>query len=379
MKRVFFLTLALALVSCSHPSERHGEASPASPVLVQTVLVRSEDWPQEYGASGTVRARTSAVLSSRVNANVLEVRAHEGDTVTAGQPLVILDARDLDIGVQRAEAMRAESASALPELEAAIDAAKSNLDLAEVTFRRMSDLYAQKSISPQEFDEAEARLKAARANYTMTAARKAQVRARLDSASQEVQSAAVNRGYTQIAAPFSGTVTVRSVEPGSLATVGSPLLTVERAGAYRLEASVEESKARAIRAGHPVRYTLDSIGCEGSSKVEEMSPATDPLTRSYIVKIPLSCPGAQSGMFGRAFFAEGVRNVLSLPENAVLTRGQLQLALVAEGGVAHLRLLTLGETRSGKVEVLSGLTAGERVIVSQKPTLADGARVEVKP
>ena len=100
MKRVFVLTLALALVSCSRPSERPSEVSPASPVSVQTVLVQSEDWPQEYQASGTVRARTSAVLSSRINANVLEVRAREGDTVTAGQPLVILDSRDFDIGVQ---------------------------------------------------------------------------------------------------------------------------------------------------------------------------------------------------------------------------------------------------------------------------------------
>jgi len=298
--------------------------------------------------------------------------------VTAGQVLVVLDAREQEAGVENAAAMKAEAASALPELEAAITAAKSNRDLAEATYARMKDLYAQKSISPQEFDEAEARVKAARANYEMTVARRAQIKARMDSAEQAARTAGIHAGYTRIAAPFAGTVTARNVEPGALATVGTPLLTVERAGAFRLEADVEERKARTVKVGQEVRYALDAVGCAGTGRVAEVVPAVDPLARTYVVKVPVACEGARSGMFGRAWFGSGMRSVLPVAEGAVVTKGQLEMALVAEEGVAHSRLLTLGERRDGKAEVLSGLSAGERVIV--KPgAMTDGERVEVKP
>jgi len=371
--------LALTVSCGSRPAEQRLEARQNPPVKVQTAVADFEDWPQEYSATGTVRARSSAVISSQVNGHVLEVRVREGDTVAAGQTLVVLDSRESEVGVRRAEAMRAEASSALPELEAAIEAAKSSLDLAEVTFRRMSGLYSQKSISSQEFDEAQARVKAARANYNMTVARRAQIHSRIDRAEQEVASASIDKGYSRIAAPFAGIVTVRSVEPGALATVGTPLLTVERGGAYQLEASVEESKARSIRVGHPAQYSLDAGGCEGSAKVSEVVPAVDPMSRSYLVKIPLPCAGIRSGMFGRAMFPQGVRRVLLLPQSAVVTKGQLQSVFVVDGQVAHARLVTAGETRGGKTEVLSGLGAGERVVLAPAPQLGDGSAVEARP
>ena len=137
-------------------------------------------------------------------------------------------------------------------------AAKANLDLVQVTFKRMNELYAKKSISDQEFDEASAKLKAAQAAYEMARAKRTQMDAKLAQADQEVRAAQVTRSYAEVVAPFSGIVTAKSVDPGNLAAPGAPLLTIERDG-YRLEASVEESKLSAIRTGQPVSATLDGI------------------------------------------------------------------------------------------------------------------------
>ena len=122
----------------------------------------------------------------------------------------------------------------------------------------MNELYEKKSISDQEFDEASAKLKAAQAAFDMARAKRTQLDAKLAQADQEVRAAQVTRSYAELKAPFAGIVTAKSVDPGNLATPGAPLLTIERDG-YRLEASVEESKLEAIRAGQPVSVVLDGI------------------------------------------------------------------------------------------------------------------------
>ena len=176
-------------------------------------------------------------------------RSRSGDRVREGQLLVGLDTRDLDVSSRRAEAAREEVRTAVPEADSAVAAAKANLDLAQVTFGRMQDLFRKTSISNQEFDEASARLKAAQAAFDMAAARRAQLNARISQADQDVRSSEVTRSYADVLAPFAGVVVSKSVEPGTLAVPGAPLLTIEREGAYRLEASVEELHLAAIRVG----------------------------------------------------------------------------------------------------------------------------------
>ena len=154
---------------------------------------------------------------------------------------------------------------------------------------------------------------------------------------------------------------------------------MERDG-YRLEASVEESKLAAIHLGQAVSITLDGAAAPLNARVSEIAPSVDPASRSYIVKIDLpTSPALRSGMFGRAAFALGNRGVTSIPADAVQERGQLQSVFVAEHGIAHTRLVTLGEKRAGRTEVLSGLDPGDQVIAPVPRGLADGARVEVRP
>jgi membrane fusion protein, multidrug efflux system len=374
MRSILLFSSLLLLAACREEPKRAG-APPRAPVVVQVAAATLEERPSVYEATGTVRARTTATLSSRVMGYVLQVQAQVGDRVREGQPLVTLDARDMETGVRRADAGRAEIESAIPEAESGMAAAQAQLELAQATFRRVDELARKKSVSSQEFDEASARLKAAQASYEMARAKRRQLDAKMAQVEQERRSAAIIRDYAQLNAPFAGVVTARSVEPGNLAAPGAPLLTIERADAYRLEVAVEESKLSAVRAGQRVEVALEALDRTIPARVSEVVPAVDASSRAYIVKIDLP-PLAQvrSGMFGRALFPLGKRQVLAVPASAVVEHGQLQAVYVVEDGAAHTRLVTLG----AKGEVLSGLTAGERVVAPVPVNLGDGAKVEVR-
>jgi membrane fusion protein, multidrug efflux system len=368
------------LAGCGEAPREKSSASSGPAVAVSTVTAATETRPSIYEATGTVRARTSAVISAKLMGYVRAVKVQTGDRVRQGQLLVTLDTRDLDVSSRRAEAAREEVRTAVPEADSAVAAAKANLDLAQVTFGRMQDLFQKKSISNQEFDESSAKLKAAQAAYEMARARRVQLNSKLAQVDQEVRSTEVARSYADVLAPFAGVVVSKSVDPGSLALPGVPLLTIEREGAYRLEASVEESRLAAIRIGQPVSVTLDSVDRTLDARVSEIVPAVDAASRAYTVKIDLPVLQAlRSGVFGRASFELGSRSLLAIPAGAVTERGQLQSVLIVDNGVARTRLITVGQKIKDRVEVLSGLTAGENVVFPIPVGLSDGARVEIRP
>ncbi len=377
---ILLLTAAL-LTGCgsSHqPARPAAETGPA--VAVQALTVASEDIPSVYEAVGTVRARTAAVISAKVMSYVREVKVAAGDRVRQGQLLVELDARDLEAAYRQADAGLGEARSAQPEVASAVNAARAQLELAQVTFRRMKDLFDQKSISNQEFDEASARLKVAQASHEMAQARRAQLTSKIAQAEAARRAAEVMRGYAQITAPFDGVVTEKAAEPGTLAAPGAPLVTLERQGEYRLEAAVEESRLAAIRTGQSAEVVLDALDRSLNGRVSEIVPAVDAAARAFTVKIDLpALPQLRSGLFGRARFQLGQRQALAVPAAAVIERGQLFSVLVMEEGRARNRLVTVGQRLGERLEVLSGLQAGDRVIHPAPAGLADGARVEVRP
>ncbi|MDR3699850.1 MAG: efflux RND transporter periplasmic adaptor subunit [Candidatus Sulfopaludibacter sp.] len=375
-----FIVVSAAWLSGCGGSEPQPKAASMQPaVAVQTAAVSAQQWPAVYEATGTVRARTATVLSSKVMAYVREVAVQVGDRVREGQLLITLDAQDLESNVRRAEAADAEVLSAIPEADNGVAGAKANLDLAQSTFNRMEELASRKSISNQEFDEASARLKSAQAAWEMARSKRVQLDSKRAQVQQEIRGASIMRDYTRIAAPFSGVVTAKTVEPGTLAAPGAPLLTVEREGAYRLEASVDESRLPFVKPGQTVEVELDSLDRRLTARVSEIVPSVDSASRAYIVKIDLPVvPNLRSGVFGRAGFAMGARKVLSIPPAAVVERGQLQSVFVMEDGTVRTRLVTIGERRQTAVEVLSGLSEGEKLVSPVPAGLADGARVEVR-
>lgn len=369
---------AAFLAGCSSHEPRKAETL-SKPVPVSAIAVENATWPDSYDAIGTVRARRAATISSKLMGYVRKVTVSVGDRVRPGQLLVRIDARDLEATRQRAEAGRQEARGADAEVENAIAAAKANLELAQVTFKRFEDLYRQKSVSNQEFDEAATRLKGATANYEMALAKKRQVQARIEQADQEVRAVAVNLAYADVAAPFAGVITEKSVEPGNLAAPGAPLMTIEQSGSFRLEASLDESKLPLVRVGQTIPITFDALNRTVNGRVAEIVPAVDPVSRSFIVKIDLpGSPEMRSGLFGRASFPTSQRQATVVPAGAVIERGQLQTVMAVDNGFARARLITTGRRTADRFEVLSGLTRGERIVFPLPADLQDGARIEVR-
>jgi RND family efflux transporter MFP subunit len=372
--------LILLSAGCSQ-HEASVAAAGAEPAVaaVQVETLASSEIAEIYRASGSVRAHYSAVIAARIAANILEVRVQTGDYVRAGQTLIVLDRRDLEAGLRRSEAARVEAESAIGETESAIAAARANLELARVTHRRFQDLLANVSVSQQEVDESQARLRSSEGALDMAQSRRRQVEARCRQAEAEIAAARVTLGYATLTSPFAGLVTERKADPGSMSTPGVPLLTLEREGNLRLEASIDESRSSVARAGESVAVEVDGLNRTVTGRVAEIVPSVDAATRSFTVRIDMpALPGLRSGMFARADFTAGKREALLVPRSAVLEHGQVRSVYVVEGDRARLRFVTLGDGRDDQREVLSGLRVGERIIVTPPPLLADGGRVAIQ-
>ena len=225
----------------------------------------------------------------------------------------------------------------------------------------------------------EARLRMARASHEMAVARRAQLEQKIRQAESAVAQAATMKGYTEITAPFRGVVVERKAEPGMLAAPGMPIAVIEQAGGYRLEAAVEENRLGRVRPGMAVEVILDALSAPQQGRVEEIVPALDPGSRTFTVKIGVAGPLLRSGMFGRARFTLGERKALLAPASAVVRKGQVEQVYVVENGVAKARLVTTGARMGDKLEVLTGLRAGESVVTAPPAGLQDGSPVEVRP
>lgn len=377
----FFLSSATAmslvwLASCGGTHEQPPPPKAAAPLPVTATAVAVSRWPDAFEATGSVRARTSAMIASRVMGYVREVRVNAGDRVNAGQLLVVIEAKELDSGHRQAQSALAEAKSALPETAGAIRSAEAQVELARVTHGRMKDLLDKRSVSQQEFDEAAVRLRVAEAARDSFLAKRQQVEEKIHQAEQAVQSAAVMLGYANLTAPFAGRVAARKVDPGALAAPGQPLIELEQEGVWRLEASVEETRLGRILMGQRVEVKLDASEEALAGRVAEIAPSVDAASRSFTVKVDLPSRAIlRGGLFGRALFHTGEREVIAVPAAAVSREGQVESVFVEDAGIARARLVRLGSERNDMVEVLSGLSAGDRVIYPVPAALTDGAPV----
>jgi RND family efflux transporter MFP subunit len=193
----------------------------------------------------------------------------------------------------------------------------------------------------------------------------------VESAQAASDQASTTESFTIIAAPFDGMVTGKMVEPGNMASPGTPLLRLEDTRGFRLEVRVDESRIAQIRNGDNVPVFLGTATTSIAGTVVEISRAVDADARAFLVKIALpDAHGLRSGEFGKARFGGLPRRALTVPSPAIVRRGQLSSVFVVDNGVARVRLVDLRES-----EVLAGLTESELVIVSPPAAVTDGRRV----
>ena len=359
--------LAMPLLLLTGCTARH--AAPSAPPEISGLATAKTEMvaiPSTIDAVGTVYASESAVLSAQVSGRIIAVLVHEGDVVRAGQPLVRLDDAQARASVSRQDASMASSRHQM-------EAAQTESELAASTLVRYQILRDRKSVSPQEFDEVSRRAQAANAQLESS-------RSQLTAAEAAASESRTVAGYAGVTAPFAGTITARHVDPGALATPGMPLLEISKAGPLELDATVDESMLSAINVGATISVTLPALSrspIEG--RVADIVPAADSATHSFLIKVALSSmPGLHSGIYGTAAIATGTRNALLVPVGAVVAHGSLNSVwVVDENQIASLRYVTLGAPRGDSVEVLSGIGAGETVVLS--PTDRELAGVRVRP
>ncbi len=304
----------------------------------QTRPSRALELPIEVEVLGTVRPVREATVAARVMGTVRSVEVDEGARVTEGELLLTLVADELQ---SRAAASRRQ-----------VDAAKVQLEQAGRDLDRMRALEAKEAATRVELERAETAVELARA--TLAAAR------------QELSGRRTIAGYTTVRAPFSGRVLERLVDPGDLATPGRALMRLEADGGFRLEVGLDERLAASVRLGDAVRVRLNADTRPVEGRVGELEPSTDSASRTMNVKVDLPADlEPVSGAFGRALFRTGTRTGVVAPANAIKRVGGLTTLRVLEGERVVTRHVRLGAfLASGEVEVLSGLAAGDRVVIA---------------
>jgi membrane fusion protein (multidrug efflux system) len=307
------------------------------------VEVREKPFIQE--AIGTLRAARRTNVAARIMARIERIHVRAGDSVEAGQVLIELD--------------RAAFEAQLRQAEASLQATLAALAQAQDQFERARKVREANpgAISQQEFTALEMQVRAAEANRAK--------------AEQALAEAKVMLEYTIIRAPQPGIIVDRFAEEGDIAQPGVPLLSLYDPTSLRLEVAVMENLAIHIREGAQLKVKVDALGQEFDGVVDEKVPQAEATTRSFLVKVKLpQRPGLYEGMFGRLIIPAGTRRHLCLHSGAIERVGQLEFVKVLldpASAAVERRLVKTGQRGYGAwVEVLSGLSPGEQILVPKE-------------
>lgn len=318
-----------------HPEVASAPKLPAATVRVVPVENLKRIATEEV--VGTVRPKLSASLSAKVSGTIAQMLVTPGDSVKAGQLLVEIDAREIQSRLDQAQAVREQAAK---EIE------------------RFKKLLAENAVTQQEFDNVQSRFRVAEASVT---------------------EAQTMLSYNRVTAPFDGVVTAKRADVGDLAAPGKPLLDLEDPTALRLEADVPEALLDAIKMKQKLAVRIPSAKVSVDGIVSEISPASDPVSRTSRVKLDLpGAAGLRSGQFGRVAVPVTEVSAIRVPASAVRVRGQMEVAFVVVQGTAQMRLVKTGKHLGAEVEIIAGLAPGESLVVDGATGLLDGQPVEAK-
>ena len=298
--------------------------------------------PQVVEAVGTVQPQFKTTVSARITANVVELPVTAGQHVRSGDQLVRLDDRDL-------RARRQQAQEALRRSEA-------TRDLAQSDYTRDKALYEKQVIPKSEFDETTLRRKTSTADVAAF--------------QQALHDAEFAFGYAVIRAPYDAIVVDKLSDVGDMATPGKPLLTLYESGKLWLESAVPEEQAGTLRIGKTYEIQLDSLDKQMQGQLVEIVPSVDSSSRTITARIAL--PYTQNvfpGLFGRMMIPVGEHARIMIPQGAVLRVGQLAMVDVDVAGMLRRRSVQVGRTIGNQIEILSGLTAGEKVSLAPRKEL----------
>lgn len=342
------LAAALTLSACS----RGGNKAPAASSLTVTLIAAERrQIDREVVASGSVAAWQEMSLGVEVaGLRVANVLVEPGDKVVAGQALVELDRRTLDVQARQAEASLAQ--------------ARANAELAISQEKRGATLLERNLISTNDFE--------------VLRANRSKAEAQVVSAEAERDASKLRLGFATLRAPDAGIISTRNVQPGQIVSGGGELLRLIRRGRLEWRAEVSENDLPRIKVG----ATVDLRGPSGdvvTGVIRAVSPSIDPQTRTALVYADLEKPGAlRAGMFAEGRLRVGKADVTVIPRQSVVFRdGYPYVFVMGEGGKVLQRRIDSGPPQGEFIEVRSGLKDGEKVVARGAGFLSDGDIVKV--
>ncbi len=306
-------------------------------VEVETLDLQPTTTEPQVELVATIEPVLKAAIAAKVTGTVTELPVRLGSRVSRGDLLLRISAEEISARVMQAQAQLAQ---ARRNYERERKLLKKKATTPE-TVKSMKDMLA---VAEAAFDEAKTML-----------------------------------GYTRITAPFDGVITRKMVNSGDLATPGTPLLRLENDGELQAVAAVPETLLNKIHEGDLLQVVVPSAGLRIQGTVAEIAPAADPASRTAPVKVGVAHdPALRTGQFARVILPVDQATTLLVPVSAVVTFGQMDKVFVVEEGRARLRLVRTGSRSNDSVEILAGLTPGDRVIISNNKLLVSGQPVTVK-
>jgi RND family efflux transporter MFP subunit len=274
-----------------------------------------------------------------MTARILEIKVNAGDKVKKGDVIARLDEREI----------RAQENAAL----AALAGANAQANRAKADEQRIRSLYSKEAATREKFDAVVAQAKEAQAAVNQVTSTVSEIRSHL--------------ADTLLLAPFDGVIVKRLQQPGDMGLPGVPMVTMQTPLGLRLETDVPSTCAGRYSIGMDVTVRIDTLGLATNAQIDEISPEIDPQTRTQLIKIALpTIEGLQPGHFGWLEQACDQHETLLIPASAVQHIGQLEVVKVLSEGRQVMRHIRTAKTFGDQIEVVSGLHAGETVIINPK-------------
>lgn len=349
---IAFLLLGIVAVSCGKKEDKHVTAEQKK-VSAQIATAELKEYPVVHSFSGKLEAEKQTNLSTRIMGQISKIYVRPGQKVTKDQLLVQIRNQDILAKKAQVEANKIEAVSAY--------------ESAEKDLKRYENLYASKSASDKEMEDI-------RTHYKMA-------KARLDAVEQMEKEVDENMRYAAIRAPYSGVITNKFVQDGDMANPGMPLLSMESPSQWKVIARIPEADIAKVSLNDQVKVEFKAVGKVLEGQVVEINPSTTNSGNQYqakiLVKVPEECSvKLYSGMFANVLFEHGTQNLIKVPQSSLVHRGQLVgLYAVSQTGNALLRWVKTGKTSGDDIEILSGLSDGEKYVQSTAGKLTDGAIV----
>jgi multidrug efflux pump subunit AcrA (membrane-fusion protein) len=383
----------LSFASCSKTSGKAVDGAPPRPISVRVLPVEQKQIRRNVESVGSLFPLDEVTVSSEVEGRVEQVLVDVGDHVSAGQTIVKVVPTELQLTLdqQRASLQQARARLGLSDngedfkdARGAPEVKKAAADLAdaEQKYQRAKTLYQQGLVPKQNLDEAESRYNAARATYDLSVQTVENLRAQLAQSKAATSFAQKKVSDSIIRAPFAGQVKERPVTQGQYLKVQTPVMVIVNVDPMRVRLRVPEKMAAWVKTGQEVTVSVEAYpGRTFAGKITRINPSVDQQTRAFEVEALIDNREAllKPGFFVKATIPSSfVVDALFIPQDALLYVYGVYKVFVIEGNTLKEREVKIGERTGDEVEIVEGLTRGERIALATKgQDLKEGVIVEV--